>query len=218
MKLLMLFFWQQSSPLPNPIYVRARCVHPIRNKERCGNKFLKGWFPYHLKVQNPMFLPLPTLHPTLDLNQSSAKPLPLSIISLHHIDSFFLLLLDAPPNNRVGKCPYLKRNKSVHEASSSESKRHFHLLSNDRLNNSRFFTPKPPLSFGKQIWSHLIQQIFLSSIPPPHKKLRWILTKCWIMQREALKKKEEIKWKTWEYRVNESNSPTVGKVTTTPRR
>jgi hypothetical protein len=104
--------------------------------------------------------------------------------------------MGSSPRREDGRCPYLKRSKSNQIASPSNKNRHFHLLNKAILNNSRFFTPNPPLSLGRQIWSQLTQQSFLSFKPPPHKEFLWILTNCWMMHLGAFEKGEKIKRET----------------------
>ena len=61
------------------------------------------------------------------------------------------------------------------------------------LNHSIFFTHNLSSFFGKQILSHLIQEIFIVSKPLNHKNLHYKLTSFWMTYFGALKKEKEYR-------------------------
>ncbi|KAH1232793.1 hypothetical protein GmHk_09G025368 [Glycine max] len=90
--------------------------------------------------------------------------------SCHHMDS---LVADVP-SSRALHPPYFEFRILTQRSSCCCIKFHLHFPSKALLKVLISFIPRPLLSFGRQIVSHLTHAIFFSSRPPPHRNLLWI--------------------------------------------
>jgi hypothetical protein len=111
--------------------------------------------------------------------------------------------------------PIPKAQKLGQIASPSFKNLHLHLPNRAKLSSSRFLTPKPPSSLGRQICSHLILYNF-SSRPPPHKKLCWI---CYIFQNTARSfgKRKVIQREACQDEIDKNNTTIKRELATTPQ-
>lgn len=66
--------------------------------------------------------------------------------------------------------PHLLSKIITYRLSFSVMNLHFHFPIKAKLKAIKFFIPKPPIFLSLQILFHCIQQIFLRSKSPPHKK------------------------------------------------
>jgi len=135
----------------------------------------------------------------------------------HHLNLLPLPQENAPPLQRAflivaSTKPfhplYLSLKTLTYNKSCWWNKSHLHLLSKASLKTLISFIPKPPLSFGRHIFSKLTQAIFLLSLSLPHKKFLCKLTNLDKTTIGILKKEKKKRGRTLRIELMRHTLPT----------
>ena len=122
----------------------------------------------HSSSQNLTFSPVPTFQTMFELNQLSPWSEILTFVkSFHHLEVYMFLF-------GIGEFvslhePYFDSRTSFQSHVCGESILHNHLANSALLNKSILLIPSPPSFSALQMFSQLVQAIFLPSAPHPHK-------------------------------------------------
>ena len=122
--------------------------------------------------QNLILSPHPTFQSIVDRSKTcTSYSWMADLKSCHHMDS---LVADVP-SSRALHPPYFEFRILTQRSSCCCIKFHLHFPSKALLKVLISFIPRPPLSFGRQIVSHLTHAIFFSSRLPTLRSLLQLL-------------------------------------------
>ena len=159
--------FQASPPTSHPIIFMSAMVTSLfsANSNNLWQLTSRGTPSSHESLQNKVYNPFLTSRFILSTNYPSfTKPSPILLFYQlsHQTDPLLPSKHNWPPSS-----PYRATNTLYHKFSISFNTLQTHFPSNKILNSFNLLRPKLPFSLSKHKVSHLIQDIFLTSSPPP---------------------------------------------------